>query len=131
LNKRNLETIRKIKAGEAFLKPYKGQYMPENAVRKILHQAEFKTFARPKGIPENFKLKLSNKGGGMKYVHPNTTFESVRVMPGKPYSPYPYQQKPYVIHIKNDMALDKFGKKVSSNLPEAHIPLEEFIYRSE
>ena len=67
----------------------------------------------------------------MKYVHPNTTFESVRVMPGKPYSPYPHQQKPYVIHIKNDMALDKFGKKVSSNLPEAHIPLEEFIYRSE
>ncbi|KKK69420.1 hypothetical protein LCGC14_2934200, partial [marine sediment metagenome] len=82
MNKRNLETIRKIKAGEAFLKPYKGQYMPENAVRKILHQAEFKTFARPKGIPENFKVKLSNKGGGMKYINPKNEADHIRVMPG-------------------------------------------------
>ncbi len=131
LNKTNLETIRKIKAGEAFLKPYQGQYLPENAVRKILHQAEFKTFSKPKGIPADFRVKLSNGGGGMKYVHPSHADNYVRIMPGKPHSPNPCQQKPYAVQMKHGKAYDKYGNKVSTKAFEAHIPLEEFIYRSE
>ena len=50
-------------------------------------------------------------------------------MPGKPHSPLPHQQKPYVIQMKEGMAIDKFGKKVSPDSVEAHIPLEEFMYR--
>jgi len=51
-------------------------------------------------------------------------------MPGKPHSPNPCQQKPYVIQKTDRGALDKAGKHVSPKAPEAHIPLEEFIYRS-
>ena len=66
----------------------------------------------------------------MKYVHPKNEETFVRVMPGVPHSPYPYQQKPYVIQMKNGKALDKFGNLVSGSDPEAHIPLEEYIYRN-
>jgi hypothetical protein len=97
---------------------------------ELIHQAGLPIFPRPKGIPENFRVKLSEKPGGMKYVHPNYTHESIRVMPGKPHSPNPYQQKPYVIHMKDGKALDKYGNPVVDiSSPEAHIPLEEFIYR--
>jgi hypothetical protein len=65
----------------------------------------------------------------MIYVHPNHTHTSIRVMPGKPHSPFPYQQKPYVIHMKDGKVYDKFGMKTRKDAPEAHIPLEEFIYR--
>jgi hypothetical protein len=65
----------------------------------------------------------------MEYVHPINTHLSVRVMPGKLHSPYPYQQMPYVMQMKNGMALDKYGNMVSRRDPKAHIPIEEFIYR--
>ena len=51
-------------------------------------------------------------------------------MPGKPQSPFSYQQKPYVIQMKDGTAFDKFGSKVvDKRAPEAHIPIDEFIYR--
>lgn len=50
-------------------------------------------------------------------------------MPGKPHSPFPYQQKPYVSHLKNGNFLDKNGNVVSRKDPAAHIPVEEFVYR--
>ena len=49
-------------------------------------------------------------------------------MPGKPYSPNPHQQKPYVIQRLHNKALDKFGNLVDPKSPEAHIPIDEFIY---
>lgn len=55
--------------------------------------------------------------------------ESVRIMPGKTHSPNAYQQKPYVIHMHDGKALDKFGNKVDSKSIEAHILLEEYVYR--
>ena len=66
----------------------------------------------------------------MKYVHPTDEGTYVRIMPGKPHSPNPSQQKPYVTHLKNDAYLDKYGKKVGRDDPTAHIPLDEFIYRN-
>lgn len=132
LNKRNLEAIRKVKNGEAFLKPYRGQYLPENTVRKILHQAEFKTFSKPKGIPDNYLVKLSDRGGGMKYVNPKNSNEYIRVMPGKPHSPNLNQQKPYINRRgKEGLSRDKLGNKISNNSSEAHIPLDEFKYLPE
>ncbi|MDE3046686.1 MAG: hypothetical protein KGJ02_08635 [Verrucomicrobiota bacterium] len=65
----------------------------------------------------------------MEYVHPTNTHLSVRVMPGKPHSPHPHQQKPYVIQMKSGQAVDKHGNLVPKESPEAHIPLDEFIYR--
>ncbi len=98
--------------------------------KELIHQAGIRTFPRPNGIPENFKVKLSGGGAGIKYIHQENPHISVRVMPGKPHSPNPYQQKPYVIQMKDGKAIDKLGKSVDKKSPEAHIPLEEFIYRN-
>ncbi len=51
-------------------------------------------------------------------------------MPGKPHSSFPYQQKPYVIHKVDGKALDKAGNLVAADAADAHIPLDEFIYRN-
>jgi hypothetical protein len=53
----------------------------------------------------------------------------IRVMPGKPHSPNPYQRKPYVTHQRNGNAIDKQGKIVEKDALDAHIPYEEFVYR--
>ncbi|VHO02396.1 hypothetical protein RHT_00480 [Candidatus Rhabdochlamydia sp. T3358] len=51
-------------------------------------------------------------------------------MPGKPHSPFLYQQKPYIVQMKDGKTLDKLGNKVNKNAPEAHVPIDEFIYRN-
>jgi hypothetical protein len=114
---------------EKKLKPHQGKYMPEMSARELIHEAGIPTFPRPKGIPENYRIKLSDKSGGMKYVHPNNEGTYVRIMAGKAHSPYPYQQKPYVNHRINGTSINKYGNKVLNNSPEAHIPIDEFIYR--
>ncbi|MCP6769261.1 hypothetical protein NL529_30880, partial [Klebsiella pneumoniae] len=53
----------------------------------------------------------------------------VRVMPGKPHSVNPYQQKPYVSQMKNGQTIDKYGNIVNKQSSEAHIPYDEFIYK--
>jgi len=110
------------------LEPYKKISMPEAQIRNLIHQHDIPTVARPAGVPENFLVRISKTGAGMEYVHPTTTHISVRVMPGKPHSPFPYQQKPYVVQMESGSAIDQFGNRISHSLPEAHIPLEEFIF---
>lgn len=117
-----------FKEAEAFLKPHKN-YMTEAQARELIHQANIRTLPRPPGIPENYRIKLSDTGAGIKYVHPENTGIYIRVMPGKPHSPYPSQQKPYVVQMKDGKAFDKKGNLIEGHLPEAHIPLEEFVYR--
>jgi tetratricopeptide (TPR) repeat protein len=117
-----------FKNAEAFLRPYKG-FLSEAEARELIHRAGLPTFPRPAGIPDDFKIKISNGGAGIKYVHPENGHVSVRVMPGKPHSPNPSQQRPYVIHMQQGVAVDKFGNHVSAGSPEAHIPIEEFVYR--
>ena len=94
----------------------------------MIHQNGILTFQRPTGIPENYLVKITEKGAGMEYVHPTNKNLSVRVMPGNPYSPNPAQQKPYVIYKENGQVLNKFGKAIDGKSPEAHIPLDEFIF---
>ena len=64
----------------------------------------------------------------MVYVNPTNNHFSVRVMPGKPHSPFPHQQRPYIIHRHSGDALDKFGNIVNADSAEAHIPIKEFIF---
>ncbi len=123
------ESLELFGKAQEFLKPYK-EFMLELQARDLIHQTGIQTFPRPKGIPENFKIRLSDRGAGMEYVHPSNNHLRVRVMPGKPHSPFPHQQKPYVIQMTEGKAFDKFGNKVAKNAPEAHIPLDEFIYRN-
>ncbi len=123
------ESFEIFEKAQNFLKSYKG-VMPETRCRELIHQTGIRTFSRPVGIPENYLVKITNKGAGMEYVHPTNTHIRVRVMPGKPHSSNPCQQKPYVIQKIDGGALDKAGKCVTTDSPAAHIPLEEFIYRS-
>ena len=121
------ESIKLFDKAQEFLKPYR-EFMPEVRCRELIHKAGLPTFPRPQGIPKNFRVKVSDKGAGMIYYHPEHTHTSIRVMPGKPHSPWPHQQKPYVIQTKNGRILDKAGNVVSRDAPEAHIALEEFIF---
>ncbi len=65
----------------------------------------------------------------MTYLNDLTDNLSIKVMPGKLHSPNIYQQKPYIVHMRDGKALDKYGNPVDVSSLEAHIPLEEFIYR--
>ncbi len=103
--------------------------MPELQARELIEKTGIRTFPRPSGIPENFRVQISDKGAGMKYVHPNHNHTYIRVMPGKPHSPLLHQQKTYVTQVRNGKALDKFGNIVDAKDPAAHIPVEDFIYR--
>ena len=70
--------------GNNLYKTFRNTPMTDTQVRKILHHARYKTFPRPEGIPHNFRVQLTEKGCGMKYVHTSHTHESVRIMPGNP-----------------------------------------------
>jgi hypothetical protein len=123
------ESFALYKNAQNALKQYAKKPMPEFKVRELIHETGIPTFPRPKGIPENFLVMITEKSAGMEYVHPTNTYIRVRVMPGKPHSPFPHQQKPYVIQKTDRGALDKTGKYVLTDAPEAHIPFAEFIYR--
>jgi hypothetical protein len=123
------DSMVRYKAAENFLKPYGGKYLPEIVIRKLIHKAGIRTFPRPAGVPENYRVKLSNDGAGIKYVHPKNEGTYVRVMPGKIHSPHPCQRNPYINQRIDGMSLDNFGNIVSNKSPEAHIPINEFIYK--
>ncbi|MEI8301482.1 MAG: hypothetical protein WCG10_07755, partial [Chlamydiota bacterium] len=127
-NKALLASKETFEKAHEFLKPYLGKFMSETQVKELIHQTGIKTFPKPKGIPENFKTRLSDKGAGIVYAHPENTHISIRVMPGKPHSINPYQQKPYIVHIKHGQTVDKLGTAVPSSSEGAHIPFNEFTY---
>ena len=118
-----------LENAEKTLYPLSKEFFPESVARQHIHSTGVKTFPRPKGIPENYLVRITDRGAGMEYMHPTNTHISVRVMPGKPHSPHLNQQKPYVIQKKDGKAFDKHGNLVEQKTPEAHIPIEEFIYR--
>jgi len=124
------DSILRHNNARTLLQAHKG-FMPEETARALIYRTGIPTFPRPKGMPEGYRVKLSNNGAGMKYVHPNNEQTYVRVMPGKPHSKYPHQQKPYVVQMKDGKTIDKLGNVVLRDSPEAHIPLEEFIFIGE
>jgi tetratricopeptide (TPR) repeat protein len=114
---------------KATLRPYTKQVMPEATVRNLIHESGIPTFLKPFGIPDNYLVRITEKGAGMEYFNPIQPKTSIRVMPGSPHSPNPSQQAPYVVQTRNGKTLNKIGKEVSSEVPEAHIPLCEFVYK--
>lgn len=116
------------KKARDFLKPYLKKPMVEDRVRELIQETGIPTFPRPKGIPEDYLVMISDKGAGMKYVDPINSGSYIRIMPGKPHSPYPHQQKPYVVQMKDGKAYDKQGHLIFHEAPEAHISVNEFIY---
>ena len=88
------------------------------------------SFERPKGIPDNYLVRISDRGSEVEYIHPTNPHIRVRVMTAKGVILFPYQDDPYVIQTQEGKAFDKFGNRVPLDVEEAHIPLEEFVYRS-
>lgn len=123
------ESVALHKRAREVLKPYVKKTMPENKVRELIQETRIPTFPRPKGIPENYVVTIAEKGAGMKYIDPSDTGTFVRVMPGKLHSPYPRQQKPYINQRIKGKSIDKNGNIVLNDSIEAHIPIEEFVYK--
>ena len=72
-------------------------------------------------------MKANCTSSETEYVDREYQHTSIRVMFGKPHSPWPAQQKPYVVVTKDGSFYDKFGGiHASDKNPEVHIPLEEF-----
>lgn len=130
-NKKSNAAIEKIQNDLSGRELYKQlrDITDENHLRKALHKHGIPTFEKPKGIPKDWKVKITEKSGGIKYYDPKNPHLSVRVMPGKPTSPNPAQHKPYIVHRIGEYALDKIGNKVTPDCSLSHIPLEEFIFR--
>lgn len=123
------ESLALHKRARELLKPYLKKTMPESRVRELIQEMGIPTFPRPNGIPDNYLIMISDKGAGMKYVDPLDPGSYIRVMPGKPHSSFSYQQKPYVNQRINGKSVDKHGNIVLNDSPEAHILIEEFIYK--
>lgn len=124
-----IESWQFFKKAEAALKPYSKTFMPEAEARALIEAQGIRTFPRPEGIPDNFLVRITDKGGGMEYVDPTNHKISVRVMPGKPHSPNPCQQNPYAIQRHNDIGFNKFHNDARLDSTDSHIPLEEFTYK--
>lgn len=126
---KNAELLKKFKNDQAFVRTLKNKQLPEITIRKTLHELGYSTFPRPKNLPSNYIATFSEGGCGMKYIDPINPHNYVRVMPGNPLSPNPCQHNPYITHMRNGKNLDISGMFVESYDPEAHIPIEKFIYR--
>lgn len=96
-----------------------GGFIPPSGTRKFI-----------KDIPDNWRIKPTNEPGGVKYVDPRNSGNSVRIMPGNSRSPYPNSCQPYVRWDKNGRALDVNGKFVPVRSLESHIPLEDFGFKA-
>ncbi len=120
--------IRKSKGdvGKELFRAFRNDHLTEREVRVLLHNAGMKTFSRPKNIPQNWKVALSQKKGGMLYM--KDEFNSVRVMRGDKKARYLSQRTPYVKQMKNGKYLDKNGVVVPKSSAEAHIPIKEFKF---
>lgn len=125
---KEIETIKAggLKQDKELYRKYRDQVLSEHQVRKILHEAGYKTFPRPKNIPSIWKVEISQKGGGMKYKAPNG--DTVRIQPGIPNSEHACQRRPYVVHQTMKGRLDKYGNIVKNESIESHIPVEEYDF---
>lgn len=116
-------------AGKELYKALRNEVLSENEIRLLLHEAGYKTFPKPKGVPQNWGSGLTKKAGGMQYTDPNNSSNLIRVMPGNPHSPNMRQQKPYIVQQKNGKAFDKYGNLLELEDPNLHIPISEFVFR--
>jgi|GEM_PF-2213622 tetratricopeptide (TPR) repeat protein len=120
--------LQKGKLGENLCNAFKTSNLNEHQIRKILNHAGIQTFARPKGIPQSYKVSISKKHGGMVYTHPTNPHISIRVSPGNPNSINSAQRTPYIVHKTPKGPLDKKGKIHKKDDIEVHIPIEEYDF---
>ena len=125
------KAVEKFKKDEEYIKKIFGRkFYPEQEVRNHLQKMGYQIPEKPVTIPEHFLTCFSKKGCGISYHDPkNPNYNYVRIMPGKPHSPNPKQQKPYIIHMKNGQAINEKGEKFNSEDPKAHLDVKDFIFQ--
>lgn len=117
--------------GKKMLKPEINVPMPESRARQLLAKYDIHPPSRPKGIPEDFIVTISDNANGICYTRPDGKFE-IRVMAGMPHSLEEAQHKPYVAVsevVRKGVEPSRYGKlgnEVKSKTAESHIPIEEF-----
>lgn len=111
------------------------QLQLESQIRNDLLVSGYHVPPRPVGVPENWNVEPSEKGGGIKYTLEITkkkgdlyNIEEVRVMPANPNSPNEGQRRPYVTHRIENNFYDKDGNVVPKNSLEAHIEYDEYDF---
>ena len=112
--------------GKELFRAFRNDHLTEREVRVLLHNAGMKTFPRPKNIPKEWKVTITRKDGGMKYM--NDKYNHLRIMQGDKNAQFLSQRKPYVKRVKAGKYLDKNGFVVAGDSAAAHIPLDEFIF---
>ena len=86
------------------------------------------TRVRPQGVPTNWRIKGADGAGGTRYLDPNNSGHSVRVMQGDPESIYPNSRSPYIRLQRHGQPLDVLGNQLSTaKTSAAHIPLKDWI----
>ncbi|MBX9726836.1 MAG: minor capsid protein [Rickettsiales bacterium] len=88
-------------------------------------------FKRPNGVPRHWIIELSKKGDGIKYIDPKNIHNEVRIQKGNPDAHFPSQRQDYVKWKRQGQPLDKDGRPVPGDSPEAHIPIGEFVFKPE
>ncbi len=122
-------TKSKREVAVALGKQYRSQNLNEMQARKLLHSIDIPTFPTPNAMNVNeFRIQISKRGGGMRYISKKNPHYEVRIMPGNPSSEYLCQRKPYIVHRTPKGFMDKNGNIVPQRTPEAHIPLEEYDF---
>lgn len=95
-------------------------------VRKQVVYGEREELARKvKGIPLDWKVKISKASPGIEYVHPESDQMRIQVLPGNPKS---NSKSPYVVVRQNSRVVSASGKVIAESAPEARIPLERFRF---
>ena len=88
------------------------------------------TRVRPEGIPNDWRITSTRNNDGVIYRNPVSRNENVRVMQGKPSSPYLNSQKPYVRQQdKSGSYLKADGSRGLKKSADTHIPLNEYKYK--
>ena len=82
-------------------------------------------------VPSRFKVKASNKGGGIRFIDPKNKQNEIRMMSGNPKSPHVSQQSAYVKYRHNGTYYDVNGNAIKSaagggRSGAAHIPLKDY-----
>ncbi len=129
--KTKYKAVEKFNKDEAYIQKTFGRgHHKEMEIRDNLQKMGYLISKRPEGIPENSLTRYSDKGCGITYLDPaNPKYNYDRLMPGKPHSPNPKQQQPYIIQMRNGQCLNIEGKIVPRDSTQAHISPEEYVFR--
>jgi len=72
---------------------------------------------RPRQIPDNWLGSPAKSAPGWRYDDPDNSGNSVRIYRGDPEDSDPSKRAPYVVVIKNGVALGRDGKPLPSYVP--------------